>query len=130
MSHRSLPYRLPAVLAAAAALVVALPAAAQSMSVGAFLTRAEPLRANPLMALMSPDYAPLKAQADAAARELRADAAARKANGKPPVACVPDGQSIGITEMLGGLDALSPAEKRLPLKEGYARVLAKRYPCR
>jgi len=31
--------------------------------------------------------------------------------------------------MLGGLDALSPAEKKLPLKEGYARVLAKTYPC-
>ena len=33
-------------------------------------------------------------------------------------------------EMLGGLDALSPAEKKLPLKDGYARVLAKTYPCR
>ena len=47
----------------------------------------------------------------------------------PPIACIPDGESIGILQMLGGLDALSPADKKLPLKDGYARVLAKTYPC-
>ena len=115
---------------AAAVVVAASPAAAQTMSVGTFLTRAAPLRANPLMALISPDYAPLKAQADAATHELRADAAARKAAGKPPIACVPEGQSLGIMDMLAGLDALPAADKRLPLKDGYARVLAQRFPCR
>ena len=120
------PFACAVVLALAAAL--AAPAAA-AISVGAFLARAAPLRANPLMALMSPDYAALKAEADAATRQLRADGAARKAAGKPPIACIPDGQSIGILDMLGGLDALSPAEKRLPLKDGYARVIARKYPC-
>ena len=71
----------------------------------------------------------LKAEADAATRQLRAEGAARVAAGKPPIACIPDGQSIGILQMLGGLDALSPADKKLPLKDGYARVLAKTYPC-
>ena len=124
-------FRVPAVLAAVAATVaIGAPAIAQTMSVGAFLTRAEPLRANPLMALMSPDYAALKAEADGATRQLRADAAARRAAGKPPIACVPDGERIGITDMLAGLDALSPAEKRLSLKDDYARVLGKRFPCR
>ena len=117
-------------LTAATAAAIALPAAAQPMSVATFLARAEPLRANPLMALMSPDYAALKAEADAATRQLRADAAARRAVGKPPIACVPDGERIGITDMLAGLDSLSPADKRLPLKDGYARVLARRFPCR
>jgi hypothetical protein len=42
---------------------------------------------------------------------------------------MPDGEKIGILQMLGGLDALSAAEKRLPLKDGYARVLARTYPC-
>ena len=125
-------FRLPAsamlaaiTLGTAGAAVAALP-----MTVGAFLTRAAPLRANPLMALMSPDYPVLKAEADAATRELKADRAARQAAGKPPIACIPEGQSIGITDMLGGLDALPAADKRLPLKDGYARVLAKRFPCR
>jgi hypothetical protein len=125
-----MPFRLSASLALAALAVAATPAAAQSMSVGTFLTRAAPLRANPLMALMSPDYAVLKGEADSATRALRADAAARKAAGKPPIACVPDGQSLGITDMLAGLDALPAADKRLPLKDGYARVLATRFPCR
>lgn len=100
------------------------------MTVGAFLARAEPLRANPLMALMSPDYTVLKAEADAATRALRADAAQRKAAGKKPIACMPEGEKLGITDMLDGLDELSPKEKRLPLKDGYARVLAKTFPCR
>ena len=108
---------------------VATPASA-AMTVGAFLARAEPLRANPLMALMSPDYPVLKAEADAATRALRADAAQRKAAGKKPIACMPEGEKLGITDMLDGLDALSPKEKRLPLKDGYARVLARTFPCR
>ncbi|WP_254602883.1 hypothetical protein [Sphingomonas bacterium] len=116
-------------LSAIAVLAVATPAMA-AMSVATFLSRAEPLRANPLMALTSPDYPALKAEAAAATHQLRAEADARRAAGKKPIACVPDGQSIGIMEMLGGLDALSPADKRLPLKDGYARVLAKNYPCR
>ena len=108
---------------------VATPASA-AMTVGAFLARAEPLRANPLMALMSPDYPVLKAEADAATRALRADAAQRKAAGKKPIACMPEGEKLGITDMLDGLDALSPKEKSLPLKDGYARVLARTFPCR
>jgi hypothetical protein len=32
-------------------------------------------------------------------------------------------------EMLSGLEALPAADKKLPLKDGYARVIAKRFPC-
>jgi hypothetical protein len=123
-----MPFR-PFLIPALAAVFLAAPAAAQGMSVATFLSRAAPLRVNPLLALTSPDFPVLKAEADAATRALRAEGAARRAAGKPPLACVPDGQAIGITEMLDGLGALSPAEKRLPLKDGYARVLAKRFPC-
>lgn len=108
---------------------LAAPAGA-AMTTGTFLAKAAPLRANPLMALASPDYSVLKAEAAAATRQLRAEGAARQAAGKKPIACVPEGQSIGIMEMLDGLDALSPAEKRLSLKDGYAHVLARRFPCR
>ena len=113
----------------AATVSIATPAMA-AMTVATFLARAEPLRANPLLALASPDYPVLKQEAAAATHQLRAEDEARKAAGKRPIACVPEGQSIGIMEMLDGLDALSPAEKRLPLKDGYAHVLAKNYPCR
>jgi len=115
-------------IALAVSLGLTTPAAA-AMSVGTFLAKAAPLRANPFTALTNPDYPVLKAEADAATRQLRAEGAARVAAGKPPIACMPEGEKIGILDMLAGLDALSPADKRLPLKQGYAKVLAKRFPC-
>lgn len=101
-----------------------------AMTVGNFVARASALRANPLMALTSPDFSVLRAEAQAATAALKADRDARKAAGKPPIACVPEGQSIGITQMLDGLAALPPAQQKLPLKDGYAKVIAQRFPCR
>jgi len=121
MSYKSL-------IALAIAASVAVPANA-AMTVGTFLSKAAPLRANPLLAFTSPDYAVLKAEADAATRQLKEEGAARLAAGKRPIACIPDSQSIGIMDMLSGLDALSPADRKLPLKDGYARVIARKFPC-
>ena len=112
-----------------AMLAVAAPASAK-MTVGTFVTKAAALRANPLTALTSPDFALLRTEAQVATRELKAERDARKAAGKPPIACPPAGQSIGITDMLDGLAALPPADRTLPLKDGYAKVFAKRFPCR
>ncbi|WP_254602719.1 hypothetical protein [Sphingomonas bacterium] len=109
-------------------LLIAAPASAAT-TVGNFVTRANALRANPLTALTSPDFTVLRDEARAASAQLKAERDARRAAGKPPIACVPDGQSIGITDMLDGLAALPPAQQRLPLKDGYAAVLAKRFPC-
>lgn len=111
------------------ALLAAAPAAA-AMTTGTFVAKANALRANPLTALVSPDYAVLRDEARAATAQLKAEAATRQAAGKPPIACVPDGQRIGITDMLDGLAALPPAQQKRPLKDGYAAVLARRFPCR
>lgn len=118
-----------AVPAMVAIMAMAAPAAA-AISTGTFVVRARALQEEGVAALLSPDFSELRSEAQAATAALKADRDARKAAGKPPIACVPEGQSIGITEMLDGLDALSPADKKLPLKDGYARVLAKRFPCR
>ena len=117
---------LPAVLAA---LTLAVPASA-TMTVGTFVTKASALRANPLTAIASPDFGLLRTEAQAATTQLKADREARRAAGKPPIACVPAGQSIGIIDMLDGLAALPAADQRLPLKDGYAKVIAKKFPCR
>lgn len=100
------------------------------MTVGAFIARASALRANPLVAIVSPDFPLLRAEAQRAAAQLRAERDARRAAGKPPIACPPAGQSIGMMEMLDGLAALPAADQRLPLKDGYAREIARRFPCR
>lgn len=108
---------------------LAMPASA-AMTVGTFLARANALRDQGPMALMSPDFPALKAEAKAATNQLKADRAARAAAGKPPIACVPEGESIGIMDMLDGLSELPAADQKRPLKDGYAKVIAKRYPCR
>lgn len=112
-----------------AVLAAAAPASAE-MTVGTFVAKAGALRANPLTALASPDLPMLKNEAQAATRALKAERDARQTAGKPPIACPPQGQSIGILEMLDGLAALPAVDRRLPLKDGYAKVIAKRFPCR
>ncbi len=107
---------------------IAVPADA-AMTVQTFLERANALRDQGPMALMSPDLPVLKAEAKAATTQLKADRAVRAAAGKKPIACVPDGETVGIMDMLDGLAALPAADQKRPLKDGYARVLAKRFPC-
>ena len=114
--------------ALALAATLATPVSA-AMTTGTFVTRARALQAEGMGAVLDPEFQTLRGEAQAATQQLKADRAARQAAGKKPIACVPEGQSLGILEMLAGLDALSPAEKRLPLKDGYAHVLAKRFPC-
>lgn len=119
----------PLFLALPAALLFAAAPAGAAMTVGAFVTKAQALRAQGPMALMSPDFPVLRAEAQAATAELKADREARKAKGLKPIACVPEGQSMGILEMIDGLAALPAADQKRPLKDGYARVLATRFPC-
>jgi hypothetical protein len=102
------------VIASLVLVGIAVPADA-AMTVQTFLARANALRDQGPMALMSADLPVLKAEAKAATTQLRAERAARAA--------------AGIMDMLDGLEALPAADKRRPLKDGYARVLAKRFPC-
>lgn len=123
-------YVLPkAMIAAMLVGGMAVPASA-AMTVGTFLARANALRDQGPMALMSPEFPALKAEAKAATTQLKAERAARAAAGKPPIACVPEGESVGIMDMLDGLSDLPASYQKRPLKDGYARVLANLYPCR
>ena len=121
--------RSKALIAALTIAGLAMPASA-AMTVGTFLARANALRDQGPMALMSPDLRALKAEAKAATNQLKAERAARAAAGKPPIACVPEGESVGIMDMLDGLNELPASYRKRPLKDGYARVLANLYPCR
>ncbi|HXH16754.1 MAG TPA: hypothetical protein VNJ10_11555 [Sphingomonas sp.] len=121
--------RSKALIGALAIAGLAMPASA-AITVGNFLTRANALRDQGPMALMSPDLPALKAEAKAATTQLKAERAARAAAGKPPIACVPEGESVGIMDMLDGLERLPASYRKRPLKDGYARVLANLYPCR
>jgi len=106
----------------------AVPAGA-AMTTGTFVARANTLRAQGFAALLSPDFQVLKEEARVARQELKAESEARVKAGKRPIACVPDGETIGIEEMLDELARLPAADQRKPLKDGYARVLSRRFPC-
>ncbi len=121
--------RLYPILTAAMLVLSAAPADA-AMTVHQFLIRANDLRAQGFAAMLSPDFAVLKEEARQAKSQLQAENTRRVAARKPPIACVPDGESIGIEEMLDGLQALPAAYHKRPLKDGYARVIAQRFPCR
>ena len=121
--------RSKALIAALTIAGLAMPASA-AMTVGTFLARANALRDQGPMALMSPDFPALKAEAKAATNQLKVERAARAAAGKPPIACVPEGELVGIMDMLDGLNELPASYRKRPLKDGYARVLANLYPCR
>lgn len=125
-----LPKSFSVALVVAATIIGAAVPANAAMTVQTFLARANALRDQGPMALMSPDLPVLKAEAKNATTQLKADRAARAAAGKPPIACVPEGETVGIMDMLDGLSQLPAADQKRPLKDGYARVLAKRFPCR
>ena len=121
--------RLSSILLPALLILAAAPAVA-AMTVHQFVTRANDLREQGIAAVISPDFAVLKEEARQAKVELQAENARRLAARKAPIACVPEGETIGIEEMLDGLAALPAAYHPRPLKDGYARVIAQRFPCR
>ncbi|MDP1026786.1 hypothetical protein Q5H91_06155 [Sphingomonas sp. KR1UV-12] len=126
MSYPRIPLSAFAIVAAFA---IAAPAGA-AMTVGTFVQRAQVLREQGFAALLSPDFQVLKEEARQARTELKAENARRIAAHKPGIACVPEGESVGIEEMIDSLAALPAADQRRPLRDGYAKVLGRKFPCR
>jgi hypothetical protein len=100
------------------------------MTTGTFVERANALRSMGFAAMLSPDFQVLKEEARQARVELKAENARRLAAHKPGIACVPEGESVGIEEMIDSLAALPAADQKRPLRDGYAKVLGRKFPCR
>jgi hypothetical protein len=116
-------------LVSLAAVVIIMPVAAQAMTVDQFLAKANALKAQGMMALLSPDIGVLKAEMADAVQALKAEKAARKAAGQPPRVCAPEGTRLSQNEMLGSLAALPPAQRAGSLKDGVSQVMRNRFPC-
>lgn len=114
------------VTAVAAAM---MPLSAQAMTVDQFLARANALKAKGVMAMLSSDIGVLKAEIADATTAWKADKAARKAAGQPPLACAPEGTKMTSDELLKWFAALPPAQRAASVKEGFARVIVAHYPC-
>lgn len=113
----------------AAALGLAAPATA-AITVETFLAKIAGLKAKGPLALFSGDIGILKRESRDAIASMAADKKARAAAGKPPLHCAPENSKMSASEMIAGLQAIPPAERRIPLQDGFTRVIARKYPCR
>ena len=101
-------------------------------TVAGFLDRANPIRDQGVLGMLSPDVPQLRAEAKQAVREMKADNAARTHAGKKPIYCKPEDEpDPSVEEVVDALNGIPPRQQRaLPLKDGIARVMAGYFPCR
>lgn len=114
------------------ATFAAAPVLAAGPTVASFLARANPVRDQGVLAMLSPEVPQLRAEAKDAIRQMKADSAARRRAGKTPLYCKSaDEPDPRVEDVIDALNDLPPRQQRsLPLKDGIARVMARFYPCR
>ena len=117
-------------LLAAILFVSAAPALAQNMPVSTFLEKADALKAQGMMAMLSPDIGVLKKEIQAAGLAARAERQAREAAGKPRLACPPEKVSMNSDELIESFRAIPVAQQpRVTVKQAMTEMVRKRYPC-
>ena len=113
------------------ALLLAAPAAATTgdMSVAAFLTKADALKAKGFMALASSDMKLLRDEGQAAGAAYGARLQQERAAGKPS-SCPPKGARPSSNQVLNHLRSYPPAKRAgLTMKAAMADYFIKTYPC-
>lgn len=116
----------------ATTLLFPVAANAQTMSIGTFLTKVEALKSKGMLAVLSPDVKLIKSEMKVAATQMKAEADARKAAGKPPLACPPtdkNAKKMAGDEFLSALKAIPPEKRGMSVKDGLSYVLVTKYPC-
>jgi hypothetical protein len=102
---------------------------AQNMPVSTFLAKADALKAKGPLALLSGDIGLLKKEVQQSAKALRAEqSAAAKAGRKTPY-CLPDKASMNSNELLAHFRSIPTAQRGMPVKEAFASLMRKKYPC-
>lgn len=122
----------PTLLAVLAAGLIAAPAhaAGGDMSVAAFLSKADALKAKGAMALFSPDIKVLQAEGQAAGEAYRSRLVSERAAGKPS-SCPPKGAKVSSDQVLSHLRTYpAPARPRVTMRSAMADFFIKTYPCR
>lgn len=115
---------------AAIAWPTALLAAPGDMSVAAFLSKADALKAKGAMALFSRDIGVLKAEGKAAGEAYRARLQSERAAGRPS-SCPPQGAKVNSDEFLGFLRTYPAAvQPQVPMKQAIGDFFIRKYPCR
>lgn len=120
-------------LLATACILAATLSSAQAMTVEAFLTKADALKAKGMMAMMSPDASLLRGEMKTVSTAYRANIDAAQKAGKPTHSCPPPkGQgAIGSDEIMAEFNRIPVAQRsRISVKEAFYAMMKKRYPCK
>jgi hypothetical protein len=116
-----------------AGVLLAMPLAAQAMTVADFLAKANALKAQGMMAMMSPDISVLRSEMQAATTSYRADVDAARAKGVTMLGCPPPKGKANVTSdmVIADFAALpKAAQQRMTVKAGLYAFMTKRFPCR
>ena len=119
-----------ALVAAAAACLLAAPAAAQAaMTLDAFVTRANRIPLN-ATAMLRPDAHRLKSEAERAFRAVGAEIRQARTAGRTPPACPPERIELNPRQLLDHLNGIpQPRRQRMSVTDGIRDWMASRYPC-
>lgn len=113
----------------AAVLVLALPAAAAAMPISTFLTKADALEKKGPMAVFSSDLKLLTGEIRRSAQTLRVERAADEKAGRKPGTCIPPKMSLSNVEVLAHFRSIPSARRSMSVKDGFAEMMRKKYPC-
>ncbi len=116
-----------------AGVLLAMPFAAQAMTVAEFLAKAEALKAKGMLAMMSPDISVLRTEMQAATTAYRTDVDAARAKGGTTLGCPPPKGKANITSdmVIADFNAMpKAAQQRTTVKTGLYAFMTKRFPCR
>ena len=115
-----------------AVLVLALPNAAQAMTVAQFLAKAKALQARGALGLLSPDAELLKHEVAAIRAAYTADLRAARAAGKTPHSCPPETGKprLNPKQMLAELEKIPPSKRGMSMKAAVYAYMKRTYPCR
>jgi hypothetical protein len=119
-----------ACLLAAALCASATPAFAQNMPVSTFLEKADALKAQGMMAILSSDIGLLKAEVQAAALSYRKERKTAEAAGRKPEVCPPEKGSLNTDELTASFRAIpAEARPRTTVKQAWIGFMKRKYPC-
>lgn len=118
--------RLPMILL----LGCAVAAPAQAMNVSEFLTRADALQSQGVMALFSPDYKVLKQEVKSAGNAIRADQQAARAAGRKAATCMPEEKvPVDPDELLAYFRAIPAPQRSQSVAAAFTGMMKRKYPC-
>lgn len=114
-----------------AVLILAVPNAAQAMTVAQFLAKAKALQARGALGLLSPDAELLKHEVAAIRAAYTADLRAARAAGKTPHSCPPETGKprLNPKQMLAELEKIPPAKRGMSMKAAVYAYMKRTYPC-